>query len=104
LQEWCITPATPVASVTSALFVLRSYLPVLVFLGPGSPVGIASTPLNRLLGPSRPSETKSAPYECGLPSDVQRGFKFGISFYLIAMLFMLLDVEVIFLYPGAVRL
>ena len=82
---------------------LRSYLPVLVFLGLGSAVGIAFTTLNRLLGPSKPSETKSAPYECGLPSDVQRGFRFGISFYLIAMLFILFDVEVIFLYPVAVQ-
>jgi NADH-quinone oxidoreductase subunit A len=83
---------------------LRSYLPVLVFLGLGSVLGIAFTTLNRVLGPSRPSETKSSPYECGLPSDVQRGFKFGISFYLVAMLFILFDVEVIFLYPVAVHL
>jgi len=77
---------------------------VLVFLGLGSMLGIAFTTLNRLLGPSRPSETKSAPYECGLPSEVQRGFRFGISFYLVAMLFILFDVEVIFLYPVAVHL
>ncbi len=83
---------------------LRSYLPVLVFLGLGSAVGIAFTTLNRVLGPSKPSETKSSPYECGLPSDVQRGFRFGISFYLIAMLFILFDIEVIFLYPVALLL
>jgi NADH-quinone oxidoreductase subunit A len=83
---------------------LRSYLPVLVFLGLGSLVGIAFTTLNRVLGPHKPSETKSSPYESGLPSDVQRGFRFGISFYLIAMLFILFDVEVIFLYPVAVHL
>jgi NADH-quinone oxidoreductase subunit A len=77
---------------------------VLVFLGLGSAVGIAFTTLNRLLGPSKPNDAKSDPYECGLPSDVQRGFKFGISFYLIAMLFILFDVEVIFLYPVAVHL
>jgi NADH-quinone oxidoreductase subunit A len=83
---------------------LRSYLPVLVFLGLGSAVGIAFTTLNRVLGPTKPNDVKSAPYECGLPSDVQRGFRFGISFYLIAMLFILFDVEVIFLYPVAVQL
>jgi NADH-quinone oxidoreductase subunit A len=83
---------------------LRSYLPVLVFLGLGSAVGIAFTTLNRILGPSRPSKVKSDPYECGLPSDVRRGFRFGISFYLIAMLFILFDIEVIFLYPVAVHL
>jgi len=83
---------------------LKSYLPVLVFLGLGSAVGLAFTTLPRFLGPRRPSKTKQDPYECGLPSDVQRGFRFGISFYLIAMLFILFDVEVIFLYPVAVHL
>ena len=83
---------------------LKSYLPVLVFLFLGGAVGVAFTTLNRVLGPHRPSKTKSQPYECGLPSDVQRGFRFGISFYLIAMLFILFDVEVIFLYPVAVHL
>ena len=83
---------------------LRSYVPVLVFLGLGGALGVAFTSLNRVLGPRRPNEAKSAPYECGLPSEVQRGFRFGISFYLIAMLFILFDVEVIFLYPVAVHL
>ena len=83
---------------------LKSYLPVLVFLGLGSIVGLAFASLGRVLGPSRPSKTKAAPYECGLPSDVQRGFRFGISFYLVAMLFILFDVEAIFLYPVAVHL
>jgi NADH-quinone oxidoreductase subunit A len=83
---------------------LDSYLPVLVFLGLGIAVGAAFTSLNRIIGPRRPNKTKAAPYECGLPSDVQRGFRFGISFYLIAMLFILFDIEVIFLYPVAVQL
>ncbi len=83
---------------------VESYLPVLVFLTLGTVVGVAFATLNRVLGPSRPSAIKSAPYECGLPSDVQRGFRFGISFYLIAMLFILFDIEVIFLYPVAVHL
>ena len=83
---------------------LKSYLPVLVFLGLGSLVGLAFTTLGRFLGPRRPSATKASPYECGLPSDVQRGFRFGISFYLVAMLFILFDVEAIFLYPVAVQL
>jgi len=83
---------------------VESYLPVLVFLGLGTAVGTAFTTLGQLLGPHRPSKTKVAPYECGLPSDVQRGFRFGISFYLVAMLFILFDVEVIFLYPVALHL
>jgi NADH-quinone oxidoreductase subunit A len=84
--------------------VVESYLPVLVFLALGGIVGVAFTMLNRVLGPRRPNPVKSAPYECGLPSEVVRGFRFGISFYLIAMLFILFDVEVIFLYPVAVHL
>ena len=83
---------------------VESYLPVLVFVGLGTALGVAFTTLNRVIGPSRPSRIKSEPYECGLPSDVRRGFRFGISFYLIAMLFILFDVEVIFLYPVAVHL
>ncbi|MEX0993054.1 MAG: NADH-quinone oxidoreductase subunit A [Solirubrobacterales bacterium] len=83
---------------------LDSYLPVLVFAGLGTIVGVAFTTLNYVLGPRRPGKVKSEPYECGLPSDVQRGFRFGISFYLIAMLFILFDVEAIFLYPVAVHL
>jgi len=59
--------------------------------------------LNGLIGPKRPNKVKSEPYECGLPSEVTRTFRFGVSFYLIAMLFILFDIEVIFLYPvGAI--
>jgi NADH-quinone oxidoreductase subunit A len=84
--------------------VLRSYLPAIVFLGLGSAIGAAFVALNALLGPTRPSRSKQDPYECGLPSEVQQGFRFGISFYLVAMLFILFDIEVIFLYPVAVQL
>jgi NADH-quinone oxidoreductase subunit A len=83
---------------------LKSYLPALVFLLLGTVVGVAFATLGRILGPRRPNATKSSPYECGLPSDVKRGFRFGISFYLVAMLFILFDVEAIFLYPVAVHL
>ena len=82
---------------------LRSYLPVLVFAGLGAIVGGALVTLNGLIGPKRPNKVKSEPYECGLPSEVTRTFRFGVSFYLIAMLFILFDIEVIFLYPvGAI--
>src|SRR5256886_11144651 len=73
-------------------------------LGLGTIVGIAFTLLNHVLGPRRAVRSKADPYECGLPSEVQRGFRFGISFYLVAMLFILFDIEVIFLYPIAVQL
>jgi NADH-quinone oxidoreductase subunit A len=60
--------------------------------------------MNVFFGRPRPNRSKMEPYECGLPSEIQRGFRFGISFYLIAMLFILFDIEVIFLYPIAVSL
>jgi NADH-quinone oxidoreductase subunit A len=83
---------------------LKSYFPVVVFMLLGGGVGIAFTFLNSVLGPKRPSRVKREPYECGLPSEVTRNFRFGISFYLIAMLFILFDIEVIFLYPVAIQL
>ena len=83
---------------------LKSYLPALVFLVLGIGIGTAFTHANSLLGPKRPGKTKSEPYESGLPSEVKKSFRFGISFYLIAMLFILFDIEVVFLYPVAVRL
>ena len=83
---------------------LQSYLPVIVFVSLGIIVGGAFTALNRILGPSRPNRVKSEPYECGLPTEVTRTFRFGISFYMIAMLFILFDIEVVFLYPVGVIL
>ncbi|HEY7633289.1 MAG TPA: NADH-quinone oxidoreductase subunit A [Thermoleophilaceae bacterium] len=83
---------------------LKSYFPVVIFILLGAGVGTAFTLLNNVLGPRKPSRVKREPYECGLPSEVQKNFRFGISFYLIAMLFILFDIEVIFLYPVAIQL
>jgi len=84
--------------------VIRSYLPAIVFLTLGLGVGVVFALINSVIGPRRAIEAKGDPYECGLPSDVRRGFRFGISFYLIAMLFILFDIEVIFLFPVAIQL
>jgi NADH-quinone oxidoreductase subunit A len=84
--------------------VLRTYLPAVVFLAVGGLVAGAFAFLNTLLGPKRKIPSKTDPYECGLPSEIKQGFRFGISFYLIAMLFILFDIETIFLYPVAIRL
>ncbi|HEY7891246.1 MAG TPA: NADH-quinone oxidoreductase subunit A [Solirubrobacteraceae bacterium] len=83
---------------------LRTYLPAIVFLVLGSAVGGIFAALNSVLGPRRAVKHKQDPYECGLPSEIKRGMRFGISFYLIAMLFILFDIEVIFLYPIALEL
>ena len=85
---------------------LRTYLPALVFLGLGTTVGLVFTFLNAWVGTKNRASNKARvdPYECGLPSEVKKNFRFGISFYLIAMLFILFDIEVIFLYPVAIQL
>ncbi len=83
---------------------LNSYLPAIVFVVLGGAVGAAFAVLNYAFGPKREVPHKQDPYECGLPSEIQQGFRFGISFYLIAMLFILFDIEVIFLYPVAIQL
>ena len=84
---------------------LRSYLPALVFVGLGTTVGLAFAYLNAMVGVrGRRIKATADPYECGLPSEVKKNFRFGISFYLIAMLFILFDIEVIFLYPVATQL
>lgn len=84
---------------------LQSYLPVIVFAGLGALVGGAFTVLNYVLGPKRAARQTSASrrqtdaYESGLPSEITKTFRFGAGFYLVAMLFILFDIEVIFLYP-----
>jgi NADH-quinone oxidoreductase subunit A len=90
--------------------VLKSYLPILVFGFLGLTVGSAFAMLNHVIGPKRPARATAAtrrqdePYESGIPVEAMRGFRFGISFYLVAMLFILFDIEVVFLYPVGVIL
>jgi NADH-quinone oxidoreductase subunit A len=84
--------------------VLKAYVPALVFLALGTGVGALLVAVNSMLGPKRPNAAKRQPYESGLPSEVKRNFRFGISFYLLAMLFILFDIEVVFLYPVALQL
>ena len=85
---------------------LASYAPALVFIALGVIVGVAFALLNVFFGakPKKGVSHTTDPYESGMPSDVPQGFRFGISFYLIAMLFILFDIEVVFLYPVAVQL
>lgn len=89
---------------------LQSYLPVIVFAVLGVLVGGAFTVLNYVLGPKRVAPDTSAArrqadaYESGLPSQITKSFRFGAGFYMVAMLFILFDIEVVFLYPVATLL
>ena len=87
---------------------IRSYLPALVFLGLGALLGLIFVTINSVLGNvigrNRAPRSQGDPYECGLPSEVKQNFRFGISFYLVAMLFILFDIETILLYPVALQL
>ncbi len=89
---------------------LKSYLPILVFLFLGLTVGGVFMMLNHLIGPKKPARPTSAsrrqeePYESGIPVVPAKNLRFGVSFYLIAMLFILFDIEVVFLYPLGVIL
>jgi NADH-quinone oxidoreductase subunit A len=87
---------------------IRSYLPALVFLGLGALLGLIFVTINSVLGNvigrNRAPRSQGDPYECGLPSDVKQNFRFGISFYLVAIMFILFDIETILLYPVALQL
>jgi NADH-quinone oxidoreductase subunit A len=87
---------------------IRSYLPALVFLGLGALLGLVFATINSVLGNvigrNRAPRSQGDPYECGLPSDVKQNFRFGISFYLVAMMFILFDIETILLFPVALQL
>jgi NADH-quinone oxidoreductase subunit A len=89
--------------------VLKTYLPILVFAVLGITVGGVFAMLNHFVGPKKPrlataaSRRQGEPYESGIPVEPATGLKFGVSFYLVAMLFILFDIEVVFLYPvGAI--
>ena len=83
---------------------LSTYAPAIIFVLLGTVIGVAFSWLNYVLGPKRAIESKLDPYESGMTSEIKQGFRFGISFYLVAMLFLLFDIEVLFLYPIAVQL
>ncbi len=84
---------------------LNTFAPALIFIAIGATIGIVFGILNKFLGPApRANNHKADPYESGMPSEIKQGFRFGISFYMIAILFLLFDIEVLFLYPIAVVL
>ena len=83
---------------------LEQYLPVLLFILVGLVVGVAPQVIGYLLGPNRPNEAKNSPYECGFEAFEDARMKFDVRYYLVAILFILFDLEIAFLFPWAVSL
>ena len=83
---------------------LEQYLPVLLFILVGIGVGAAPLLLGRVLGPHRPDAAKNSPYECGFEAFEDARMKFDVRYYLVAILFILFDLEIAFLFPWAVAL
>jgi NADH-quinone oxidoreductase subunit A len=83
---------------------LAEYFPILLFILVGIAVGVAPMVLGKLLGPNRPDPEKLSPYECGFEAFEDARMKFDVRYYLIAILFILFDLEIAFLFPWAVVL
>ncbi len=80
---------------------LDNYFPILIFICIGAVVGFAPLVLGRILGPYRPYKEKNAAYECGFPAFADARSRFDIRFYLLAIIFILFDLEIAFLVPWA---
>ncbi len=83
---------------------LEPYLPVILFIMVGVAVGVAPQVLGFVLGPHKPDAAKNSPYECGFEAFEDARMKFDVRYYLVAILFILFDLEIAFLFPWAVAL
>ncbi len=83
---------------------MQGWLSILIMIGLGAAFAVGSTVLSGLLGPRKPTPEKEAPYECGMPPVGDARERQSVKFYLVAMIFLLFDIEVAFLYPWAMAL
>ncbi len=83
---------------------LQTYLPVLVFLGIALAIGLALLAIGLFLGRSDTDSEKLSPYECGFEPFAESRMKFDVRYYLVAILFIIFDLEIAFLFPWAVTL
>jgi NADH-quinone oxidoreductase subunit A len=83
---------------------MEGWLPVVVMILLGAGLGVAGTALSQVVGPRRPTAEKLAPYECGVPPVGDARERQSVKFYLVAMIFLLFDIEVAFLYPWTMAL
>lgn len=82
---------------------LEQYIPILVLIGVALVLAVVLMSLSRLLGPYRPNTNKLNPYESGMDPVGEAKDRYSIAFYLVAMEFIVFDLEVVFIYPWAVR-
>lgn len=83
---------------------LENYLPILVFVVLGVLFGVGPVVIGYLLAPQKPDDEKLSPYECGFEAFEDARMKFDVRFYLVAILFIIFDLEIAFLFPWAVVL
>ena len=83
---------------------LGNYLPILIFMCVTLLMGSVFIILGKLLGPSRPDAEKNSPYECGFEAFEDSRMKFDVRYYLVAILFIIFDLEIAFLFPWAIVL
>ncbi|MEW5943082.1 MAG: NADH-quinone oxidoreductase subunit A [Pseudomonadota bacterium] len=83
---------------------LENYFPILVFIAVGLAVGAGPMLIGWLIAPNRPDSEKLSPYECGFEAFEDARMKFDVRYYLVAILFILFDLEIAFLFPWAVVL
>jgi NADH-quinone oxidoreductase subunit A len=83
---------------------MHGWVPILIMIGLGAGFGIINVTVPRLLGPKKPTPEKEAPYECGMPPVGDARERHPVKFYLVAMIFLLFDIEVAFLYPFAMAI
>ncbi|MGQ0546751.1 MAG: NADH-quinone oxidoreductase subunit A [Betaproteobacteria bacterium] len=83
---------------------LAEYFPILLFIIVALAIGVLPLVLGKLLGPNRPDPAKLSPYECGFEAFEDARMKFDVRYYLVAILFILFDLEIAFLFPWAVVL
>ena len=81
---------------------LGEYLPVLLFLIVSTGIGVALLIVGAVLGPKRPGADKLSPYECGFEAFEDARMKFDVRYYLVAILFIVFDLEIAFVFPWAV--
>lgn len=83
---------------------LHNYLSVLIFLGAGAGLGGILIAVGLLLGPHKPDAEKLSPYECGFEAFEDTRMRFDVRYYLVAILFIIFDLEIAFLFPWAVAI